>query len=239
MSALHLPAVDVPTVAARRTLASVDARTTVRGRARQHVTDVLRLVALSIDANASSGAARAAKYARLHVLVAEVSATAATAVSAEVAAELRGLDADAGLTPSADRIVALLGLALAPQDVAIILREVVTTRWADGQRMQSDPAVALGYAARLLSPSTTTQELTDLRRPGFVRRLFPHRAPATTTRDLHSVAPVRVSEPTWREPGEPVVPGVLFLPLAAQAAARVEAGRRPLVVVPSDGFSAA
>lgn len=239
MSALPLPATTTPTVIRRRTLASVDARTTVRSRARQHVTDVLRLVALSIDANATSGAARTAKYDSLRVLVAEVSATADTAVSAEVAAELRGLDADAGLTPSADRIVGLLGRALAPQDVAIILREVVATRWADGQRMKCDPAVALGYAARLLTPSTTTQELTALRRPGFVRRLFPHRAPATTTRHLQSVAPVRVSKPTWREPGDPVVPGVLFLPLAAQAAARIEAGRRPLVVVPGDGFSAA
>ncbi|MDQ2756210.1 MAG: hypothetical protein M3Y71_06540, partial [Actinomycetota bacterium] len=173
MSAQFLPEIDAPTVVGRRTLASVE---TGGSEARRQVTDVLRLVALSIDANATSGAARDGKYAALRVLVAEVAATGATCDSPEVAAELAALDIEAGLTLGADRVVALVRPALSAEDVAGILREVVATRWADGTRLQCDPAVALRYAARRLTPTTSSQALALLRRPGFIRRLFPHRA---------------------------------------------------------------
>ncbi|GAA1884365.1 hypothetical protein [Lapillicoccus jejuensis] len=45
--------------------------------------------------------------------------------------------------------------------------------------------------------------------------------------------------PVWREPGDPVLPGVLYVPLAAQFAAQRAAGRNPFTVLPSSGSAAA
>lgn len=240
MSAQPLRVIDAPTVLRRRSLAPAEAGTTSRTDARRHVTDVLCLVALSLDANASSGAARAAKYATLRGLVAEVAGSATTASSSEVAAALHGLEIEAGLTLSADRVVGLVRDALTPEDVAHILRAVVTARWADGTRLQSDPAVALAYASRLLTPSASDRQIEQVRRPGFVRRVFPRRTPSTTAaRSLRVAAPL---EPTWREPSAPRVEGVegvLYLPLFARATAQRAAGTRSLSAVAGDDFSAA
>lgn len=45
--------------------------------------------------------------------------------------------------------------------------------------------------------------------------------------------------PVWREPGDPVLPGVLYVPLAAQFAARRAAGGNPFTVLPSPDGAAA
>ncbi|MEO3936504.1 hypothetical protein V3N99_07055 [Dermatophilaceae bacterium Soc4.6] len=109
-------------------------------------------------------------------------------------------------------------------------------RVVDGSRLRTDPAVTLAYASRLLAPSTSYRQLEQVRRAGFARRVFSRSTLSTTTRYLRVATPV---EPTWREPGAPVVPGVLYLPLAAQAAAQRASGIRPLAAVAGDDFSAA
>lgn len=236
MSALSIPLTD-PFAAARGASARRGATLPLRAQARHTVTAVMRLVALAIDAGATPGVARDEKYAILGGLVGEVVA-GSSAAPAPVAAALRSLDLEAGLTLTAERVVDLLRPDLSEDDVSAVLRDLVATRWPDGQRWQCDPGVALAYGARVLDPSLSARDLARLRRRRLVHRALSRR-PASPERHLR-VVPTPTPETTSREVGDPVLEGVLYQSLAAQAAVQRATAQRPVTYLPKqDGCSAA
>ena len=144
-------------------------------------------------------------------------------------------------TLAAGRVVAALSPLLSDEDRASVLRSLADTEWPGGLPWALAPGVALAYGARVLDDEATATRLTALRRRRLVHRAVSRAARVRPLRPVAPVAPrpAASTEPVWRRPGEAVLPGVLYVPLAAQFAAQRATGRNPFTVLPAPGSAAA